>query len=115
MSGLLRRVFRAVRSTMSLSILWTICGGGLWFDYLYGFQNVAFVIAVLIGGPALGSALRSRIVGASVMFVVVYLLGGRAALGLILRTCLGRLHTVFHVCGCRSNLCSCYSGRLFRS
>ena len=42
---------------------------------LYGFQNVVFVLAVLIGGAALGSALRSRIVGASMMFVVVYLLG----------------------------------------
>jgi hypothetical protein len=42
---------------------------------LYGFQNVVFVLAVLIGGAALGSASRSRIVGASMMFVVVYLLG----------------------------------------
>jgi hypothetical protein len=42
---------------------------------LYGLQNIAFVIAVLIGGAALGSARRSRIVRAGVTFVVVYLVG----------------------------------------
>jgi hypothetical protein len=43
--------------------------------HLYGFQNIVFVISVLLAGAALGGTLLSRILGAIGSFVFVYLVG----------------------------------------